>query len=279
MMKIITVLLSFLTFLICSCNNEDSIVQNDLQKNNIFGHVSEIREMSNSKAFYIDRVDNESYNKYDRDGFLEESSILKPDGNISVKSLFSYDDNRNLIEEKFVGEENELFIRIERQFDDNGNILRYIMHEGSDASSKKYKYYEEKNLVKEFDYDIHGNLQSIMGYKYDKKGFLIEQTWYDENGIFQTKLIFANDDTGKPITEKFYKSDGILKATTNYKYDEFYNQKVVNRVDTDMKFSFNIKYYYKYDSQNNWIEKVSIRDEKLMFIYRRKIKYYNSQFD
>ena len=266
----ITIVLS-----VFSCNSQKiPKVQNDLQKNNLFGNISEITEVSNSDAFKINELDKKTVDKYDEEGFLKESAIIRQDSSISIKSLYTYDADRNLIEENWISEDYS-DNRIERQFDNKGRMTNYLFYDNNEVTmSMKFEYDDENNTLKQYEYFSEGKLSSIMEYKFDENDFLKESSWYDENGKFQNKTVFINDDSGKPVEVKFYKSDDKLKSTTIYKYDEFNNEILTSRNSNDANFVYHIETQYKYDKYGNWTEQVRMKGGIPMFIYKREIKYY-----
>jgi|SRR5690554_479849 len=144
---------------------------------------------------------------------------------------------------------------LEYAYDDNGrkikesklDILEYLK-----TGSKKYYYTEY------FKYDVKGNLISIITSEYCRE-FIARN--YSDSTVQKTETFYEYDDFNNVLHEKYLKSTPKSKTARSEKLD-FFNEK-----------EFKIEYQYKYDSQNNWISKIEIKNGKPRLLEERTILY------
>ena len=123
---------------------------------------------------------------FDEEGKETESSELTPRDVVQNTISSVYDDNGNLIEQKFVNADGELIWKTTFSYKDGF-----------------------KADLSEFDKD--DNLKEKVIYTYDK-GLLIDESSYDGEGALFWKTIYAYNAAGKIETIYDYNADGTLNA-------------------------------------------------------------------
>ena len=83
------------------------------------------------------------------------------------------------------------------------------------------------------------------------------------------------NDNGNRIEDNKYDKDGELTNKWKGKYDDKGNQIESNEYDEDGELENKYIYEYKFDDEENWIQKTIFKDDKPTFIIEREIKYYD----
>lgn len=118
---------------------------------------------------------------YDAKGFQTSSLIYNPDGAISLKYAYQFDDKGNLIE-TVVEASNNLFIekglKILNTFDANGNLTESLTQNANGVMQAKTvsTYDAGGHPISGKTYDANGNLTLEKTNTYDTKGNVIEET-------------------------------------------------------------------------------------------------------
>ncbi len=158
-----------------------------------------------------------------------------------------------------------------------------------------------------YDYYLNGKRKYKCSYenelpkieeKYNKQGLLKERThyYYDTSGIVNetSKYINKYQDNLKMSTDEIHTINGKIFITTiEYMYDEYNRLETTNRTRsnrteiigyvkynelgdiTERKYENELTEFknYKYDENNNWIEREEWINDKFYFKYKRLIKY------
>ena len=82
-------------------------------------------------------------------------------------------------------------------------------------------------------------------FKYDRNGNLIESKWYDSGNKLKGKEIYSYNDKGLRISKKKFDKNGIEVESVEYKY--------------------------VLDSLQNWTEKQSFKNDRIIEVQKRKI--------
>ncbi len=154
----------------------------------------------------------------------------------------------------------EIFINLQTE-NLNGKIRSYskktftIVKNSSDLKQKyavKYSFDTNGNLVSIENYGDDTTIISKEIYKY-KMGKLSNTTLFNAVGNAGKTTQYEHDDTGKMVSLKKYNNQGKLQYQIKY----IYNQK--GQLTTQQKLipsiNHTIKETFKYDNQNNLIEK------------------------
>jgi hypothetical protein len=159
----------------------------------------------------------------------------------------SFDDNRNLIEEKNINPKNKVSLVIRNTYTPNNELVQT-------------EYYNaEEKLVR------------IEKKKYNESGKLVFYTVIDENG-YQTTTETSYNDYEK--ISGFIQTEGeAITESVSYNYDN--NQNIVEVIDNlDRNSSYNIQYQYTYDEKSNWIKKIISTKNYPSQIVKRAITYF-----
>lgn len=258
----------------------------------------------------VKSVKQTSYKAEDSSGVIRMGIKKNASLGVTVNSNFNilFDDKGRIIKEKYYKTSGELEITSNHSYNNtymeetdesdlNGKIQ---IHRSYKYNSKGEKIESSSFLI----YDDGGNFNNKMIFTYNDKGNLIGWDVYTtKNKInLQRKSIYKYDDKGNQIENNMYTSKGIPAGKETYKYDEigniteqiYYNndcktieKKLVFKYDkegnvilkeqyqpTD-KISKKWVYKYKYDKNNNWIERVDFENENAMFILERELEYFD----
>ena len=137
-----------------------------------------------------------------------------------------------------------------------------------------FKYDEKGNEIERNSYISDGSLYYKYTYKYDEKGNEIEENIYSSDGSLSIKYISKYDEKGNKIEYNSYNSDGSLLSKYTYKYDEKGNEIEYNSYNSDGSIDEEETYKYELDKLDNWIKKVSFKNDKPLEVIEWLIEYY-----
>lgn len=198
----------------------------------------------------------------------------KYDDDYSYK-YYIYDDNKNLIQKSIFNESGFDF----SSHYINNSFGKQIQQDNIDSNNEKRlvwkRLYDEKNrLIETQKYDIN---------KYTKKDSVIERLlvkYNRNNKIIQRKYIVFGFE--KEYNLEYDKDNNIKRFYTysaskpnNYGYYYFRkNNRIVKVIIERSEDSFTTTFDYKDDEKGNWIEQTKSVNGKALFIWKRKIEYY-----
>jgi hypothetical protein len=227
----------------------------DYNKWNLKGRVKSIRESSFSAKdidgkYMADSLQYYYLNEFNIYGNKILDTKFLPDGKSDKNYTYKYDKDNRRTEENQYGRDGKLIRTISYTYDSNGYLIEDNSIEGNGKPGKKITYlYDEKgNVIEDDSYNGEGKLQKKFTYKYDIKGNKTENYRYSADSILEKKVYCTYDIQNNIIDESSYKSDDRPIA----KY----------------------LYIYKYDNQNNWIEKIRISGGKVEEILKREVAYF-----
>ncbi len=208
--------------------------------------VKEILSDKNNKPFQTIEY------KYDNGKLTEKKHLLLPTNKIVSKEVYRYDGNKKTAE-FYTKKEGVL------------QQISYIVSEMSDG-----------NIIKETKFSPKGDTVYTVYYKYDDAGNIINLKNISGTGKKFLEIKYQYDTLGNRILEVLDNPPSNSVRETKYYYNS--NQDLVkkqviqhysNRNDTTT-----YEYEYKYDKNNNWIEKLESRNGKPWAKSQRTIEYY-----
>ena len=132
----------------------------------------------------------------------------------------------------------------------NGTILN---------SKKIYKYDPNGNKIESWSYDYSDPTTKLYIYRKDPKNKTTETTFYNLNGEIIYKATTKENDNGDQI------------ECLSYPMPSNKNTKAIDKDNNQLYVS---TYKFKYDHENNWIEKVTFENLIPLGIEIREIIYY-----
>ncbi len=202
----------------------------------------------------------------------------------------NYDKNKNLIKIQNFGEDGLINITFFKYNLNNKKTcemiqIPYLLEEQNGNTKKitdsigtifykfKYKYDEKNLLIDEQKYSNPLSTNSInkllyqFQYKYDSNNNVIEKNQIDHNKMYSIK--YEYDLLNRLISYK-------PNYDNEFEREYFYENNVISKViikknDLTMVLTF----AYKFDKKGNWIQQTKSVDGKPLYIWKRKIEYYN----
>lgn len=166
------------------------------------------------------------------------------------------------------------------EYDDNDNIIRDRYESNMNRYENSFQIIYDNNgkIIKEIKTPIPNNISSTTEYKYDSKGLLIEEVVYSKlllRKIIEDKRIYSYNDLGHRIAENYgsitisnefdkkgnklkstvYNSDGTIQCIWSNKYDDRNNKIEFKSERFDVPT--NQKDIFIYNNENLLIEKTS----------------------
>jgi hypothetical protein len=144
---------------------------------------------------------------------------------------------------------------------------QYLYDSSNNVSAIQYYSFNRNNNTSyldrtvNFSYDVKG--RKVSEYYNNKSNYHIEYKYFD-NDLIKSVQYISNVDTAQHLT-----------LTTNRKIEYFYdkNKKPEKLIYQDDFKIWIVKFKYKFDSHNNWIEQTKIVDDKPLYIRKREIVY------
>ena len=166
---------------------------------------------------------------------------------------------------------------------DDKNKLKEILHYYNiyknenevNLISKTKNYYNENGLLsRKITTNEKDTLNSLIEYKYDKRNRLIEENYIHKRFI-ENKEDMIFDKKNINIKEiKLPKFEFVVSRKLKYKYDK---ENIVELIVTeifDKPITTKCSFEYKFDDKNNWIEQSKYINGKKLYVWKRKIRYY-----
>ncbi|MBQ9607953.1 MAG: hypothetical protein IJV15_00750 [Lachnospiraceae bacterium] len=187
-----------------------------------------------------------------------------------VKTIYTYDDNGNLIEEKSYNSSlgDRWFQKWNYFYDEKGRIIKelfynqYVPEEFEDLSwyqIETYKYDSNGNLVEYYHSDEGASGTTF--YEYDNNGKLIKAT---DSSLVGYCTIYEYDANGKISVETSNDKNGNLSHKATYQYDS--NGTLVEKVEdyeNTNDYGDNWRYVEKYDSHWNLCTKTDYKNGEI----------------
>mgnify|MGYP001219655129 CR=1 FL=1 len=190
--------------------------------------------------------------EYDSEG--NEIEVIKHHP-ISLKSikLLKYDKNERVIEEKTTDESNSSW-KVKFSYENNNKPKEETMYNSNDIMTLKWSFKHHKNE----------QVSEKTGYKISKEGKTIH-----------ISSVIHYSEKGREIDDVYYDSEGTITSQDSKKYND--NRDLIENLlyTSDNTMTGTLRYTYKYDNKNNWIERIEYWNEYPNTITERKIDYYN----
>ncbi|MCC7575183.1 hypothetical protein KO361_06340 [Candidatus Woesearchaeota archaeon] len=193
-----------------------------------------------------------------------------------IEMSFKYNENETI--HKFINENNRIIsgktynkegeeIKTSKFNYVNGNLSEIISIDTEGTIIEKIKYIYENGTLAENTYGKTGDLVHYI--KKDIYGRYIETLFYENN-----KFIFKYNGQ-KPFPKEILSySDNDLTGKMTISLDENDNIIETRLFDEDGEVETIHKYFYKYDKEGNWIERILYENDNIENITIRTIEYY-----
>lgn len=214
--------------------------------------------------------------KFDEKGNWTDYSSYKPDGSNIRLEVMKYDGEGNSLE-MFIYNYGNIEHRRTFTTDKNGNIIEMFRFDTKDSLVTKsfYRYNEDGYEIEAYRYTVTDSLISKTISNYDKNGNLIERFNYGAGGSLTTKTLYKYDNSENRIERTVYGLDENLIEKTTYQYNEKRLETETNTFNSnDNSNTKNTYKYKKYDTKDNWIERIEYKDDVVVKITERLIEYH-----
>jgi hypothetical protein len=196
--------------------------------------------------------------------------------NTKVKYIYKYYDQFNrekLYQKKYYNYFHKLVLKKEFIYNKSGKLSKRIGGYILDKST--YKYDSFGNLIEFIAYESENKIDGMIFNKYDSNNQLIEsQEYYDLETPSDKILFFYNNENQLIKTEKYNKHN-LLNSIKKYKNKVCISYKWLSYNDNlEVKESNQYIYKYQFDSQMNWVKRITILNDVPNHISIRRIKYY-----
>ncbi|AFL96689.1 hypothetical protein ACQ1Q1_08150 [Ornithobacterium rhinotracheale] len=252
MKRIILITLSAISLWACDKQHKKT----DAEEMHLKGKVKSVKQTTYKAVEKFGQVERGSESGFNNDNFYvvfnEKGNCIEEvrynsEGNIDRKSTLAYDEKENCIERVRYNAEGSIDEKMTLAYDDKGNKIECVFYNSDDSiySKSTYAYDEKGNCIEEVWYNSEDSIDVKSTYFYDEKGNVRTVVWYDSEGSMTRKNIY--DYEGNQIQVDYYNSEG-----------KFYRE----------------TYTYEYDTHDNWIKKITYKNDKAESIAEREITYY-----
>ena len=257
-MKTFRLLLVLLTLTSCCYTSKSN-------KNFLNGNVKSTTENSVSFSFNEQGVvERTPFSKIKSEFGTSNNILKKTEESLSFDEIayttYNYDRCNNLLRKDVTRITNDEEMNSETQYEYENNLLakthfESISEDWSYCASEQYTYDSEDNLILS-----KTTILLIDTKTKDTIEKSIQTDKYNENEHIRYSNIFDSNNPNKDkAVEYFYQGDQLIKLKE-------YNYK--SKLTNTMRFE------YKLDEMNNWIEQKTFNNDTLSFITTREIEYY-----
>jgi len=222
-------------------------------------------------------------------GNLKEEVHYNPDGTESLRERYIYNDESHLTEKLSCNPAGDPRMKwlFHFQSSDEKNlncIVEEMRNEDDVFQGKDLFYVDEKGRkIKEFSYDESNERVLESRFDYESQDHQTKMTWttWNPQGELMTKRIYFYDNNGYLQEKQQLTMRDELESKEIYRYNDegFLVEFCVYQDEIE---SYKYRYYYKVDSQSNWIERKtgilypnqSRQEELISEIETREIEYY-----
>ena len=285
------------TFRVGEKINSLAFDRNSLLEFNKLGNLTSIKEF-----LYNGKVINEEIYTYDKNDLLVKRKEID---NYGKGSFLNYEFNYNSKDSiNKVIMSNDVFKRIHKIERDENNrpIKREVIQNDTVQLTYSVEYDKNNNVISESEFKFGDVPVKFIDRSFNNQNLketekVIEyRTWdtirienkyfYDKNNkLIVEKFNIENDSTFDETKNKYHKNGELKESITVIGDNEFaliernlYNENgdlIEKSVKTtDGKTNDVWRYDFKYDLENNWIEKIEFKNDKPLRIVKRTIEYY-----
>ncbi len=259
--------------------NNDDFLNKDLQKNNLNGKVKSVNK------YFIDtneiRTEYYWYKEFNDKGILVKSEDNRLDYSNLIITCDSNDIPINGI---------QYFKTSYFDYKEDTYNYKYKYNLQGLRTKESYKSEQEETI----DYDLHYRYNkagfetskrlfkketpvSLDSTVYDKKNRIIKQLHLQpDTNQFYRQIITVYSNNSKKETHTLHRMPCSSSYAPEYQFEKLDNcgnpLTIIRIRDDDTLYS--LKFKYKYDLYNNWIERVSYDKDSIVGIGRRDIIYY-----
>lgn len=283
--KLLIIITSFIIF---SSWINNIYYENDLQKLKLRGNVKKIQKRAYQIGINYGELEKiEPISKITIEPFFEDffrDLHFNKNGNI-IKSIMLDSKNRKIGERNIIYDNNNRIIKEIY----NSVITRRITYSDSDKKSieinpdgeKIISYYENNNIIKQEYYRKNKLVQRIfIDYNDGNKKITEKKFTSIKDGLLTSHFVYKYDKTNNLVTkiDSIKKTNLNLAKITDYKYNEFGDVVEINYPNEEFNGILRQNYSYKYDTQNNWIERIEYNGSGThktpVILTERIIEYY-----
>ncbi|MBR4413472.1 MAG: hypothetical protein IKS60_07640 [Lachnospiraceae bacterium] len=185
---------------------------------------------------------------YDSEGDVILRTVTTPDGSSVVDTRLEKETNEegSKITVKNYGLDDELKYLTEKEYDENGNLLKevtYVVRDDEVLISNEYAYDEEDRVI---DYIQESSLgRTETKYEYSEEGYMCKESIITERMVYAE--VFSDGSDGhlaECITVKIYNADGVQTREEYWvggkrsSYTEYYYEDVKVKHGSKSTFDF-----------------------------------------
>ena len=148
-------------------------------------------------------------------------AMIRADSGTNGYSLFTYDANGNLTQNKTFDGNGVLQSSYAYAYDANGNqtLFQYINGSGVLQLSTTNTYDANGNVTQSKSFDSSSVLQLSITFTYDANGNETQNKTFDGNGVLQSSTTNTYDANGNGTQAKSFNGSGVLQWSTTNTYD------------------------------------------------------------
>ncbi len=264
---------------------------------------NKLGNLISSKEFYANgKITNEIIYTYDKNNRLINRKEIDYYGKGSFyNNKFKYNSNDSITQWTISNDNFKRIYKIERdkkgrptkwiifqndtiyatytmKYDANGNVIFENEYRGNNVPVKLLKRSFNKQNLKEkeqvIEYKLWDTLNYVNIFIYNSNKKLILEKSNIENDSTYYEIKYSYHNNGKLKEYKTTQKVGDYFVITTQKFNKYGDLIEFSRLPSDKRSKEVWVYNYKYDSKNNWIEKIEFKDNNPLRIVKRTIKYY-----
>lgn len=213
--------------------------------------------------------------KFNAAGQVIQTNYYDATNTLLNSKEFGYDNNARLSFVKFKINDGDDYVEF-YEYDKNGEValLKTVSMDGT-VKSLVSNEFNGKNKTRSIYYPLLSKSKEHQITIYNEDGTLKELDYINHDDNVVRKELFTYFAPGKVFkTEVFELLNGSLKKSYSIQYDLYNNEVFREFYDSDENPTSQVTTYYKFDHENNWIEKEEKENDKIYSIQKRVITYF-----
>lgn len=139
-------------------------------------------------------------------------------GELYNTSDCTYDEKGNMLTQESTIPMANMTVRLEMEYDENGNRVKTVQDNGFDIGTTTYTYDKNGKLLTETYHTKAGDSTSVTEYSYFEDGLTQTAMIYESDGNYSGKRVTTYDEAGNMLLQETYDAEDQLMMTTACSY-------------------------------------------------------------
>jgi hypothetical protein len=188
---------------------------------------------------------------YDKSGNMLSDRDYSPDGKMTEKNLYNYDNKGRVISGNFSDDRDQIIDHFIIEKSSDKKQVDFVKYKAGDSLDYRivYKYatdYDQSDYTEAIKFNSAKEIILKAVKKYNKQGMAFEKQIYKSDLTLDYTFNYEYDDNGLRVKIVKTKADGLTDWYELYLYDIKGNVSEINRYDSSGKLTYTIRFMFEY---------------------------------